>query len=273
MNVLPNFLIVGAMKSGTSSLAHELRMHPDIFMPERELHFFDVDDIYQKGLEYYASFFDARNGQNAIGEKTPTYSYAPQVAERIAHFNPKIKLVWIFREPLSRAYSHYWFFVGMGKENRSFESALAREALGQCADFTMRYKDRSVYVSQVENYLKFFPLNQMLFLKFDDLCQERVTTLARVCQFLGVDAGFRFPEAPKNENVTKTPRRIFLQYLAYHMFHKKGSAILHLIKLINRKTTPGYPPMSEKTHAELQLFYQPYNRLLAELTGLDLSNW
>ncbi|MGC1375507.1 MAG: sulfotransferase [Anaerolineales bacterium] len=273
MEVLPNFIIVGAMKSGTSSLSQELQMHPNIFMPKRELHFFNDDAAYQKGLGYYSSLFNGWGGQKAIGEKTPTYSYAPQVAERIARFDPKIKLVWIFREPVSRAYSHYCFFVSMGKENLSFEKALERDTLGRCKDFTMRYKDRSVYISQIKNYLNFFPMDQMLFLKLDDLHTNRVDTLAHVCGFLGVDASFNFPQLPQKENTTKMPKSILLQYLAYQLFHKKGARILRFVKAINRKSIPGYPELSEKTRAELCLFYQPCNKLLAELTGLDLSNW
>jgi hypothetical protein len=273
MGSLPNFIIVGTMKSGTSSLAQELRTHPDIFMPQQELHFFDVDTVYQKGLNYYASLFDGWNAQNAIGEKTPTYSYAPHVAERIARFNPKTKLVWIFREPVSRAYSHYWFFVSMGKENLSFEKALERDTLGQCKDFTMRYKDRGIYVSQVKNYLNFFPIDQMLFLKLDDFYKERVGTLTRVCNFLDVDLKFNFSESPKGENITKSPKSVLLQYLAYQLFHKKGARVLRLIKKINRKIIPGYPEMSPITRAELRCFYQPYNVLLSECTGLDLANW
>jgi hypothetical protein len=273
MDVLPNFIIVGAMKSGTSSLALELKTHPDIFMAEKELHFFDVDTTYQKGLLHYSSLFEGWNGQKAIGEKTPTYSYAPHVPERIVRFNPKTRLIWIFRDPVARAYSHYWFFVSMGREKQSFEKALKREDLGQGTDFTMRYKDRGVYIAQVKNYLNFFPVDQMLFLKLDEFHINRPDVLACVCDFLKVDAGFKFRETPKRENVTKTPKSILVQYLAYQLFHKKGSIILQHVKKYNRKTIPGYPAMSEKTHAELRLFYQPHNTLLAELTGLDLSNW
>lgn len=273
MGTLPNFLIVGVMKSGTSSLAQELRTHPNIFIPKRELHFFDVDQNHQKGLDHYASLFAEWNGQKAIGEKTPTYSYASQAAERIARFNPKTKLIWIFREPASRAYSHYWFFVGMGKESRSFKKALERDSLGQCKDFTMRYKDRGIYISQVKNYLTFFPIDQMLFLKLDEFYTERAKTLARVCNFLSVDTNFAFPEGPKKENITRSPRSIILQYLAYQFFHRKGNKILRFIKKINRKAVSEYPEMSEKIRAELHSFYKPYNLQLEELTGLDLSNW
>ncbi len=273
MTALPNFIIVGAMKSGTSSLFRELQMHPNIFMPKQELHFFNVDAAYQKGLEYYSSLFNGWSGQQAIGEKTPTYSYAPQVPGRIARFDPKTKLIWIFREPASRAYSHYCFFVSMGKENLSFEKALERDTLGHCKDFTMRYKDRSIYISQVKNYLSFFPMDQMLFLKLDDLYADRVNTLARVCNFLGVDAKFHFPETPKKENTTRMPKSILLQYLAYQLFHQRGARILRFVKAINQKNAPGYPKMSENTGAELRSFYKPYNQLLSEFAHLDLSNW
>jgi len=107
-----------------------------------------------------------------VGEKTPTYSYQPESPERIASLLPQVKLIWIFRHPVARLVSHYWFFVSTGKERLSLAKALAREDAGKTSDYTMRYRDRSIYVKQVERYQQFFALDQMLFLLFEEYLQN-----------------------------------------------------------------------------------------------------
>lgn len=273
MRPIPNFLIVGVMKGGTSSLASELNIHPDIFLPDRELHYFNAEKAYQKGPDFYRSLFLEWNGQHAVGEKTPAYSYVPIVAERIAQFHSKMKLIWIFREPTARAYSHYWFFVSRGKELLSFRQAVKREQAGKTKDFTMRYLDRGVYIHQVERYLKYFSKEQMFFLTLKNLKTKRSDTLSSSCDFLNVDRNFTFPKTPKRENITRIPKNVPLQYLTYLLFHKKGSRILRFMKAINMKPISGYPQMPEDIQEELHEFYEPYNLQLAELSGLDLSHW
>lgn len=273
MKKIPNFLIVGAMKGGTSSLASELKSHPDIFLPDRELHFFNVEKNYQRGTDYYLSLFGGKNREYAVGEKTPTYSYVPIVPRRIARFNPEMKLIWIFRDPVARAYSHYWFFVSRGKERLSFRQAVKREQAGQAKDFTMRYLDRGVYIHQVKCYLKYFSKEQMLFLTLRNLKTKRIGTLSSNCDFLKVDGNFTFPKNPKQENVTRVPKNVKLQYAAYRLFHRKGTRILRFIKAINMKPVSGYPQLPEDIQEELQAFYKPFNLQLAELTGLNLTHW
>lgn len=270
--MLPNFIIVGAMKGGTTSLAHMLRRHPDIYMPKREVHFFDKPD-YRGGAAAYATRFTGRQQELAIGEKTPTYSHHPAVAVRIAQLLPEVKIIWILREPVARAYSHYWFFVSMGKERLSFEAALEREERGQTRDYTMRYRDRSNYVKQIQRYLKHFSKEQMLFLLFEEFVQQPDMVLARTCRFLGVDDSFAFPQRPARRNITTRPRSTTLQWLAFHLFNKRGARVLRQVKRWNRRREPGYPPMNLDTQRELQSFFRPLNRKLASMTGLDLALW
>jgi hypothetical protein len=270
---LPTFLIPGAMKAGTSSLAALLRQHPDIYLPEREVHFFNVDARYEKGMGHYETYFEGAAGAQAVGEKTPTYSYQANVPERIARHLPGVKLLWIFREPVSRAYSHYRFFVSMGKERQPFDRVLAREGQGRTTDFTMRYQDRSVYVTQVERYLQYFAREQMAFLLFEDLLHQPQQVLARTCAFLGVDPTFDFPERTVRQNVTRQPRSVLFQWIAYQVFHRKGARVLRLVKKVNRKAAGRPEPMDPGLRHTLSTFYAPHNERLAALTGLDLSVW
>lgn len=270
----PNFIIVGAMKAGTSSLALTLRLHPDIFLPQREVHFFDSQHRYPLGMNHYATFFAGADGQTAIGEKTPTYSMGELVPTRIREALPDVKLIWVFREPLARAYSHYWFFVSKGLEPLSFADALDREAAGKTDDKTMRYRERSVYANQVERYLQDFPREQMHFLLFEDFVRDHHAVLRQTCTFLGVDPAYAFPDHPERENTTKMPRSRSVQFAAHRLFSRRGTRLLRWITHVNRRLgADRYPPVPPDLRAELSAYFAPHNARLAALTGLDLTSW
>src|SRR6056297_2017481 len=118
-----DFIIVGAMKAGTSSLAFHLSNHPNICMPLKEAHFFNIKDHYEQGSEYYKIFFKDCESKKLWGEKTPTYSYLRKVAPLIKEYNPDIKLIWILRNPVKRSYSNYWHAFKKGVEDLSFKKA------------------------------------------------------------------------------------------------------------------------------------------------------
>lgn len=161
--MLPDFIIVGTMKAGTTSLAHYLKQHPQIFMPNREVHFFNNEDNYKKGVKWYKKQFKKASNDSVIGEKTPTYSYLKKVPKRIHDILPEVKLIWIFRNPVDRTYSNYWHAYKKGMERLSFEKAIKNEKQGIKENIFYGYKKRSIYVEQVKRYLKFFPKNKMFF--------------------------------------------------------------------------------------------------------------
>lgn len=270
--MLPNFIVVGAMKAGTSAFLTDLNEHPEVCVADKELHFFNRDERYSGGLEFYRQFFKKCNTP-AVGEKTPTYSYHPLVAERMHLLLPKVKLIWILREPVSRAYSHYNFFVGMGKERLSFEKAIDRELSGNTRDFTMRYLDRSIYVSQIKHYLEYFDQSQMLILLYEDYYRDRINVLTKTAQFLGINLKFKFSPNTKYKNLTYMPISQNVQWVAYHLFRKKGYRIYNFIRTLNRKGQPGYQSMDPDLMSRLTEYYSNYNSELSKLTGLDLGHW
>jgi hypothetical protein len=271
--MLPNFLIVGGMKCGTSAFAYYLDEHPEVFLSPKELHFFNSEASFKAGIVNYEAHFRAHNGAKAVGEKTPSYSYHPLAAKRIAGALPDVKLIWILRNPSERAYSHYWFFVAMGKERLSFDRAIEREKERVTRDYTMAYRDRSVYSKQVKNYLDYFSRDQMLFLLWEDLKTDAVGVLSRTCDFLGVSPEFCFTRIGAERNVTHRPRIALLQWPSYKLFSRRGSRVLSVVQRLNREPTSGYPPMADSTRASLDEYFEPHNRELADLTGLDLSAW
>ncbi|MEX0719992.1 MAG: sulfotransferase domain-containing protein [Balneolaceae bacterium] len=162
---LPDFIIVGTMKSGTSTLGHYLRQHKNIFMPKDEVYFFDATggykDRWEKGIDWYREQFKDADENQIVGEKTPTYCYLVEVPERIYELLPEVKLIWIFRKPFDRAYSNYWHAVRNGGEKESFEYAEEDEQDRIKENIWNGYLQRSNYIKQVENYLKYFSLDQM----------------------------------------------------------------------------------------------------------------
>lgn len=215
-----DFFVVGAQKAGTTALHHHLSKHAALFLPQvKETHFFDDGHgEYHKGVEHYlrTHFAEAKPDQVA-GEVDPEYLFFPQVAERLAKHFPASKLIFLFREPVARAYSHYLMSYSRGIELLEFSAALDREnfrlsmrpadidnskervpyvppAVDEShraelfrhvvqSDFA--YMTRSRYAAQVEIYLRHFPRGQMLFLLSEELLAHPENAMGRVYDFLG----------------------------------------------------------------------------------------
>lgn len=130
VGMLPTFVVIGAMRSGTTSLASNLRMHPEVFVPDRkELHFFDKR--FDRGVGWYARQFAGVTTERAVGEATPNYMYRPEAIDRMAGTVPDIRLVAILRNPVDRAaYSRYWRRVARGREPLSFADAITAKRSG-----------------------------------------------------------------------------------------------------------------------------------------------
>lgn len=273
---LPNFLIVGAMKAGTSTLAWYLNKHPEVYMPGRlhEVHFFNNDENYQKGLDWYEDQFAEHGDQPAVGEKTPAYCYLPRAAERIAETLPDVKLLWIFRDPVDRAYSNYWHAIRLGVEHRSFREALELEKQEESDSIWHRYRDRSVYADQVERFLRLFPRENMHFVVLEELEEDPRGSLEELYSFVGVDSTPPFPE-PEHKNPSRLPRFPILTRAAHRLkeYIPWGQELYKLVRSVNLRSEPGYPPIPSDLEGELREFFEPHNRRLTKLTGLELDAW
>lgn len=268
---LPNFLIVGAAKSGTTTLQDHLMDHPQVFMPSKEVQFFSKDTTYAKGLDWYATHFDGVQGQPAIGEKSPAYCYVPEAAERIRESIPDVRLLWIFRDPVSRAYSNYWHLVLRGLEYLPFEEALKREAERINEDLAFGYQKRSMYAEQVRRFLDFFPREKMLFCLFEDMKEDPAGSIQKAYEFLSIDTDVVTRPQPKSSNVARLPRNIWLQHCTRKLFGR--GKVFGLVYRLNRSKAVGYPKISNETREALREKFRAHNEELAELTGLDLTKW
>jgi len=194
---LPDFIIGGAPRSGTTWLYQALDRHPAVYMakPSKpEPKFFLVDELYAKGLEHYGrTWFGAATGGRVAGEKSTDYLESPAAAERIARDLPDVRLVFILREPVERAHSNYLWTRMNGLEHESFATALRLEdererTLPPRLRFARPYSyfSRGLYAELLRHYFDRFRRDQILVLKFDDIVAEPASLLSRVHRFIGV---------------------------------------------------------------------------------------
>lgn len=191
------FLVIGTQKGGTTALHRFLSEHPDISMPtdRKELHHFDAPDVDAPGaLDRYHARFDPDRA--IAGEATPIYMYWPGVIERIHAYNPDARLIAILRNPVDRAYSHYEMVRQLGVERLSFHHAIRVEPIRRWLLSSRRnppgvhrrysYVHRGFYAAQLRRVLEWFPADQLLVLRNEELAGHHTETLDRVCDFLGV---------------------------------------------------------------------------------------
>lgn len=192
-----DFLIAGAQKSGTTTLDSYLRGHRHVCMAVRkEVHFFDNERWYRKKLlryPLYHSYFHLRRHHRLLGESTPHYLYWLDAPKRIWRYNPRMKFIIILRNPIQRAFSDWNMERVRGAERLAFAKALAveRERARRTLplqDTVFSYMDKGYYTAQLRRLWRFFPEQQVLVLKTDDLLNAPTTTLRRVTDFLGLDA-------------------------------------------------------------------------------------
>ena len=181
-----DFLLIGSMKSGTSAVSKFLEGHPAVHIPPRfEANFFSRDDVYDKGVDWYHSNFDARLIATArvIGEGSNSYTFGrlyPEAAARIHAYNPEMRLVYFVRHPLERMSAAWVQNVADFAPNtpRSFVEAVRSQP--------DRYVDPSCYYRNISRYLEFFPREQIFLGFLEDWANDPARVQAELCEFLGV---------------------------------------------------------------------------------------
>jgi hypothetical protein len=242
---LPDFLILGAQKAGTTALYAYLRWHPEITGPSfKEVSFFDRH--YAKGERWYRAHMPVRR-RSLVGEASPSYLFHPLAPERVAGLLPDARLIALLRNPVDRAFSHYQHEVALGREPLSFEAAVDREdermqgeldrmlrdpSYFSLAWWNYTYVARGRYAEQLERWFASFPREQLLVLFTEELSADTARTYRRVLGFLGVGA----------RDLESYPR------------------------IFDRD----YPGMHSVTRARLDKEFEGPNRRLASLLGRDL---
>jgi hypothetical protein len=197
---LPDFLIIGAQKAGTTALYAYLRWHPEITGPSfKEVSFFDRH--YVRGETWYRAHLPARPRSRLVGEASPSYLFHPQAAKRVAALMPDAKLIAVLRNPVDRAFSHYQHEVALGREALSFEDALEAEeermrgeldrmarnpAYFSQAWWNYTYAARGRYAEQLDRWFEVFDRERMLVLISEEMLGDPSASYDRTLEFLGV---------------------------------------------------------------------------------------
>lgn len=198
---LPNLIVIGAMKCGTSALNYYMSLHPEVSMSNpKELNFFIAERNYPRGLEWYSRHFDPT--ARCRGEASPNYTAYPQhlgVPERIAEVLPDVRLVFIVRDPIERITAHYVHNYAKRREKGDLRATLLHP--------NTSYVTRSKYFMQLQRFLAHFDDEQILILDQNDLREERMETLAKIFEFAGVDPSFRHPKFEHVRHSTSRKKR------------------------------------------------------------------
>ena len=268
--LLPDFLVVGAMKAGSTTLMDYLAGHKEVGMPKEEINYFDKDANFEKGEQWYSKWFKRFTNSKIIGEKTPAYCYEPKAVERIFNQNPNMKLVWILRDPVKRTYSNYWHYIRIGKELLSFENCLIQESKRIKKDIYKGYFKRSVYADQVERYLEYFSMSQMHFIIFEEFIKNPEEGLQSLSEFLNITPT-KFSQKPLVSNKGYRPLSIPAEYYARQWF---GFGIIHkVVHNINKWLGTKYTPIDKATELSLHTKFKPHNDQLEKILNRDLSFW
>jgi len=277
--MLPNFIVIGAQKAGTSSLHHYLSFHPEIFMSEhKELNFFNEKLTWNKGLKWYESNFTS--DAKIRGESSPHYTYYPSkagVPQRMFSIIPNAKLIYVLRNPIERMISSYYDAYCGYNEHRTIE-----EALLDSKDNV--YLDVSKYFMQLEQYLQYYSKENILIVLAEDLKKERQKVLKNVFQFLGVDDSFECEEFSSLINVSK--EKIRRKKTKHFVRFLMGKNIL--VRTI-RTVAPRFfqkeiddftngkrierPVLEQSVRDSLVLNFKDDVAKLQEFTGYNLDDW
>jgi len=274
---LPNLIVIGTQKGGTSSLHYYLSLHPEIYMcREKELDFFIAQRNWERGVEWYKKNFVGE--AKIYGESSPNYTDYPrydQVPKRMHSIVPETKLVYILRDPIKRIISHYMHWYSAGLENRSLSDALRKIE-------SSRYTRRCLYYMQLEQYLNYFAKSNIFIMTSEDLYDDTQKIMQKLFIFLEVDNSFydkKFSQIhhKSSQKRRKTPLGKYLEKSPI------GETIEQLPRPIREKAkTLLYFPFSHKVQqptldktlkAELIDYLRPDINRLRDYTGLAFENW
>jgi hypothetical protein len=263
---LPDFVIIGSQKCGTTALHAYLQRHPEVAMSRpKELDYFIAELNLEKGIEWYRERFD--EGARVRGESSPNYTAYPVfdgVPERMAEVLPDAKLIFMVRDPVDRARAGYYHQYSNRTESRPMREAILDESRGHIA--------RSKYHLQLTRFLERYPMERVLLLEQEELRDDRRETLRRVYRFLGVDEDVwreSFNE-PRLESAARGRRTRLGAFAARNLSPRNWRKIRD-----RRPFTKPYEqePLPDDLRAELEERLREDAAAFRELTGRKFERW
>jgi hypothetical protein len=266
---VPDFIVAGVRKCGTTWLDQCLREHPGIYLPAMTKEIFYFDRYFSRGAEWYANYFaDARAGQ-ICGEVSPTYFVSPEAPDRIVGAAPQVKLVFVFREPVARVVSLYHHLRAKGDTALSLSDAV--EELPELLE-------EGFYARHLAHFRAVFPHGNLLPMLVDDL--QGVAGMARVFAFLGADAGFEPPSLRGRAYERREARSHALARVAAGTSRFLHSAGLHgavkfakrmgAEKVVLREPAAAAEPIEPAIAARLYALYDDDIKRLGDMMERDL---
>lgn len=273
---LPDFVGIGAQRSGTTWIYEMLRSHPDVCMsPEKEINFFN--ESYDKGVGWYARYFAKCADNTVTGEFSPRYLSDPNTPERMKDVLPDAKLIVSLRNPADEVYSRYCYMVTRQMHTGTFENTLAQQTY---------LIEQAYYYQHLVRFLKYYKRENVLILIYDDLLADPRAFLQGIYSFLGVDSNYlppHFFEKIHSNRVAKSkvietgivairgilrhPRLLFL------VEGLKKLGVDKRIKQFNASKQKSFAGMDAQTRKYLHDVFAEDKKMLGELLGRDLSFW
>lgn len=269
---LPEFVIIGAIRAGTTSLARYLGAHPQVFMAEqKEVRFFNSN--LNMGLDWYKSQFRNALPDQIVGEATPAYMSNSAAMASMAEILPDARLIAVLREPASRAWSHYWMRRERGKEDRTFSDAVSQEMRIISSDgpdsTELHYLSNSMYAHHIRRAIRLFSEEAVRVVIFEQMLANPADEYAAVCRFLQVSPDFLPAGLGTPINSYVTFRSLGLRRAS------KGlpRPLRRALDRINTRRDMSYPELDEESRRTLSEFFAAANQDLEELLVRQVPEW
>lgn len=265
---LPDVLVAGVPKAGTSTLAHWLGAHPDVFLPpDKEVHYFD--ERTRRGLDWYRQQF-AGPGRVAV-DATPTYALRDETLAAASTLLPQARVVLLLRHPVERLWSAYWYLRSLGLERRSLADVV-RDGTAPGGDGTSRVTAGD-YRALLDRLDRHVPGDRSLVLLQDDLAADADAVWQTTCRFIGIPVVARPTHLGERLNVTGTLRSFPLRHwsMRLHLF-RRVPRIAHALDRFNQ-TDRRPPPMPDDLRRRMLEFYEPSVAAVEQRLDRRLPDW
>jgi len=269
----PDFIIGGAGKSATTWLLACMSEHPDVFVYPREINFFSWE--YDRGLEWYASHFEDAKSSQTIGEKSNSYFVSPDAPERLHRWNSDVELVFVLRDPVARAYSHYCMLLRAEEVSDAPEDEIVPGT---------RFIEDSLYATNLERFYEHFDASQIHVVLMEQLKSDSGAFIEDVYRAVGVDPDFE-PSLVGERFHQKRPRprflRLYRTLVRWANWLARRSSLAQLVVYWLRRSPltaffhrlnegPDFREMSEEFERKLAEFVRPEMERLSERLDRDV---
>ncbi|MBH1997820.1 MAG: sulfotransferase [Sphingomonadaceae bacterium] len=266
----PAFIIIGAVKGATTWIAHQLRSHPDLWLPDAEPHYFSTE--YERGPQWYASLFDPAPAGRMVGEKSADYLAHPHAPARMASVLPNARLIVQLRDPVQRAYSDYCMLFRRGMVGGDPREYLVGERAKES-----RFLNGGLYGEHLSRFYLHYPRNQMHVILYETLRHSAERVIVEVCDHIGVRPHLAPDQVASRQNDSSAP----MLPLALRRILKPMRPLLDPLRnnplfarLRKSMVAPvQYPPLTDELQAMLRNFYREDMLILQDMLQKDLSAW